>query len=148
MASNVKESPSTRHQVALSVIQGYNESNIDSLMSYRAPNCIHQVLPASLAPPPMNNDAFRAYVSRIMPLFRNFTVTTKDLIEDPVANKVAIWASSTADTDAGPYANEYMFVLHFNSDCKVEKILEFVDSAFSKEFFGKLMAQMGNTAGS
>jgi ketosteroid isomerase-like protein len=144
----MKEAQSTRHQVALSVIQGYNDWNIDSIMSYRAPNCIQQVLPASLSRPPMNNDTYRAFFSSTMPLFRNFTVTVKDLIEDPVANKVAIWASSTADTDIGPYANEYMLVLYFNSDYKVDKILEFVDSASSKEFFGKLMTQKGNAAGS
>jgi hypothetical protein len=48
-------------------------------------------------------------------------------------------ATSTADSDIGPYANEYALILHFTEDGKkVTKFLEFVDSAFSTKFFADL----------
>ena len=48
-------------------------------------------------------------------------------------------ATSTADSDIGPYTNEYALILHFTEDGKqVTKFLEFVDSAFSTKFFKEL----------
>lgn len=74
-----------------------------------------------------------------MPLFRNFHVTVDDVFEDIANKRVAIWCHSTADTAAGPYANEYVMMFHFNeTGTKVVRVCEFVDSAFSKYFFGKL----------
>jgi ketosteroid isomerase-like protein len=50
-------------------------------------------------------------------------------------------ATSTADTDIGPYANEYALILHFTEDGKkVTKFLEYVDSAYSIKFFAALAA--------
>lgn len=87
----------------------------------------------------MDNEAYKAFVSAMMPYFRNFHVTVHDLIEDAAQNKICIWASSTADTDIGPYANEYMVTLHFNeAGDKVDRFFEFVDSANSVEFYPRL----------
>jgi ketosteroid isomerase-like protein len=48
-------------------------------------------------------------------------------------------ATSTAETDVGPYGNEYALVLNFTDDGKkVTRILEYVDSAYSIKFFAKL----------
>jgi len=50
-------------------------------------------------------------------------------------------ASSTADTDIGPYGNEYALIMHFTDDgTKVTKFAEYVDSAYSINFF-KAMAE-------
>jgi ketosteroid isomerase-like protein len=87
----------------------------------------------------MDNATYSAYFSAMMPYFRNFTVKVNDIIEDARANKVAVWAESTADTDIGPYKNEYMLVFYLDERGeKVERMLEFVDSANSVEFFPKL----------
>jgi ketosteroid isomerase-like protein len=87
----------------------------------------------------MDNATYSAYFSTVMPYFRNFTVKINDVIEDAKANKVAIWAGSTADTDIRPYKNEYMLVFHLDESAeKVERMLEFVDSANSVEFFPRL----------
>jgi len=78
-----------------------------------------------------------------MPAFQNFDVTVLDLIEDSAANKVAMWAKSTATTIIGPYTNEYMLVFYFNeTGDKVERFLEYVDSANSVSFFPKLREAM------
>jgi hypothetical protein len=60
-------------------------------------------------------------------------------IHDADAHTSIIHASSTAETEIGPYANEYVLILTFTEDGKkVTKFDEFVDSAYSKEFFAAL----------
>lgn len=74
-----------------------------------------------------------------MPLFKDFNPVIHQLVEDESANTVAIWCSSTADTVIGPYGNEYVLVLYFNeAGDKVERLIEFVDTEYSKSFFGRL----------
>jgi hypothetical protein len=85
-----------------------------------------------------------------MPYFRNFKVTINDIFEDEKGNKVMVWAQSTADTDIGPYANEYMLAFYMNEKGdKVDKFLEFVDVSNSLDFFPKLekyIAENGSKA--
>jgi hypothetical protein len=83
----------------------------------------------------MGNGTSSAYFFSIILYFRNFTVKINNIIEEAKVNKVAVWAESTADTDIGPYKNEYMLVFYLDERGeKVERILEFVDSANSVEF--------------
>jgi hypothetical protein len=78
----------------------------------------------------MDNATYLAYFFAIIPYFRNFTVKINGIIEDAKANKIAVWAKSTVDTDIGPYKNEYMLVFYLDERGeKVERMLEFVDSA-------------------
>lgn len=87
----------------------------------------------------MNNEAYEAYFGQMLPYFRNFKVTINDVFEDEKDNKVVVWARSIADTDLGPYANEYMLVFYMNeAGDKVDKFLEFVDASNSLTFFPKL----------
>lgn len=70
------------------------------------------------------------------PNIQNFTLTIKTIVEDPIANKIVIWADSTADTAAGKgsYSQEYFLMFEFNDEGdKASRILEFVDSTKSKE---------------
>ena len=57
-----------------------------------------------------------------------------------------MWVDSKAQSLIGPYGNEYMILLYFNeAGDKVERIVEFIDSAYSKDFFTRLghhMAKM------
>ena len=126
-------------ETANAVIEGYNTWEPEALVAYRAPDCIQQVLPASLGRQPMNNEQYLAYFTPLMPAFRNFHVTVKNTIVDEEARKVAMHASSTAMTDLGDYSNEYMLVLHMTEDGKkVERFEEFVDSKNSTDFFPRL----------
>ena len=87
----------------------------------------------------MNNEMYATYFSAIIPHFRDFKITVNDMIEDERANKTAVWAHSTAVTDIGPYANEYMLLLYFNdAGDKIDRFLEFVDSGLSEKFFPEL----------
>lgn len=96
----------------------------------------------------MSNETYRAYFCAIAPFFHNFTVTLHDIVEDDAANKVVIWASSTAETDIGPYANEYMLVFYFNeAGDKIDRFLEFVDASVSVDFFPRLREYIAQKQG-
>lgn len=87
----------------------------------------------------MNNTQYRAFFLATMPLIQNFTPRIHAVVVDEQANAATVWCSSTADTVVGPYANEYMIMMHFNeAGDKVVRFLEFVDSAFSRDHFGRL----------
>lgn len=47
---------------------------MDAIVDYRTPDCQHQVLPYSMNRAAKNNDEYRDYMAKIMPLFTNFTV--------------------------------------------------------------------------
>ena len=58
---------------------------------------------------------------------------------DEEARKVMMLASSTAETDIGAYANEYVLVVEMSQDRKeAEKVVEWVDSGYSVRFMGRL----------
>jgi hypothetical protein len=60
-------------------------------------------------------------------------------LHDAEARRCVIHASSTANTGIGNYANEYALFLEFTDDGKnVVNIEEFVDSAYSTNFFAEL----------
>ena len=132
-------SRSTLLETAIAAIDGYNAWKPEAIMAFRAPDCIHQVLPASLGREPMNNEQYLAYFTPIMPAFSNFHLTGKHTIVDEEARNVAIHAFSTATTDLGDYKNEYMLILHMTMDgTKVRLFEEFVDSKHTAEFFMRL----------
>jgi hypothetical protein len=94
-------------KTALAVIAGYNAWNMDAIMAPRAENCTHRVYPDRLGRPTLNNTAYRAYFSSLLPYFENFTVTVTGTYVDEAANRVALQAFSKANSVLGPYGNEY-----------------------------------------
>ncbi|KAH8882917.1 hypothetical protein GQ53DRAFT_883740 [Thozetella sp. PMI_491] len=130
---------SRRRETLAGIFQAYNEWSPDKILSYRTEDCVHEILPRSLGRPPMSNEDHRAQFSTILTQFRKFTVKATDVFEDEKENKIVVWAHSTAETDIGPYANEYMLVFYFNeTGDKIVRFLEWVDSAYSKDFFARL----------
>lgn len=94
---------------------------------------------ASLQRPERSNSEYRQYFGAVMPFFQGFEPTIHDMVEDERGNKVTIWCSSVSETAVGRYANEYMILLYFNgAGDKVERVVEFVDSAYSRSFFARL----------
>ncbi|KXJ97338.1 hypothetical protein Micbo1qcDRAFT_171038 [Microdochium bolleyi] len=133
------EAPSRRYQTALEVVEAYNSWDLSKIMAVRAPECLTQVLPKSLDRPELNNADYAKYLGTVMPAFSNFHVHVNEIIEDSRQNKVSIWAKSTADTIAGPYANEYVLIFHFNeAGDKLVRFYEFVDSKYSVDHFAKI----------
>jgi len=96
----------------------------------------------------MDNTAFEAWQKSIMHAFRNVEIKILEMIEDPESNKVAMWAKSSAETDIGPYTNEYMIVLHMNKEkTKIVRLREFADSAYANEFFPRLKKHFAEKQG-
>ena len=130
---------STLLATASSVVAGYNAWSIPAILAPRSTTCTHEILPHSLRIPSMNNDDYATYFARSLPIFHNFTVKTHESIVDEEARKVVMLASSTAETDIGPYNNEYVLVIEMGRDGRqVEKVIEWVDSGYSVKFFGQL----------
>ncbi|OAG00743.1 uncharacterized protein CC84DRAFT_1190701 [Paraphaeosphaeria sporulosa] len=141
---------------AKAVIDGYNAWNIDRILAYRRPGFQHQVLASSMGRTAKSNDENRAYLTTIMPLYSNFTlsafrtritglwlkrpqVTVLEEIYDAETHTCIIHASSKAETEIGQYGNEYALILTFTEDGKhVTRFEEFVDSAYSERFVAAL----------
>jgi hypothetical protein len=130
----------TLQATASAFVSAYNTWDLENILSdsWRSPSCVLQVLPLSLGRPALDNVQYREYFGGFLKAFRNFHVTVKDTIIDEKEMKVSIWASSTADTDIGPYKNEYVLILKCGEDGKVKWIGEFVDSNVGVTFFPKL----------
>ncbi len=121
------------------VIQGYNDWTVDSMLSPRSTDCIHEIHPASLHRLPMNNTQFSTYFNPFLSVIRDFQLTVHNTVVDTEAKTVAVYLYSKGETDLGPYANEYLLMLHMDEEGeKVERLVKFVDSAYSKEMFPKL----------
>ncbi len=129
-------------QTASLFIANYNKWTVSSLLSLRSPVCIHRTGPASSAAPARNNSEFAAFVTPILPVFRNFTLTVIDEEEtviDVEKRKVVLHLRSRADTKVGLYQNEYYFTLTMSEDGKlVDEIVEFLDSGYTAEFVRRL----------
>ena len=139
---------STLYKTAISLISGYNEWNIDAIVAPSAPNCTQQVLPTRLGRPSMDNESYRQFFTAIMPMFKDWTFTAYDVVEDPKASKAVIHAGSTATTPLGEYKNEYMIVVETNdAHDQIVHIKEFVDSGFSEAYFVRLRDYMAAQQG-
>lgn len=77
-----------------------------------------------------------------MPAFRNFRLSVVDenhTIVDVDSRKVSLHLKSKAATDAGPYENEYIFILMMSEDGQlVDEVFEFLDSRYTADFVAKL----------
>ncbi|KAI9321100.1 hypothetical protein DFJ73DRAFT_877051 [Zopfochytrium polystomum] len=135
-------------QTALAAIAAYNAWNITDILAVRSPDCIHYVLPSSLNQPPRDNAAYAAYFSALMPLYKNFHVDVLDTAVDEQAKAVTVWAKSTADSVLGPYGNEYIMWFKMTDDgASINVVREYVDSAYSVDFFKRLQAFTAAAAG-
>ncbi|KAI0115496.1 hypothetical protein GGR51DRAFT_555928 [Nemania sp. FL0031] len=141
------EAPSRRRQTALAIVEAYNSHNMDKIMGFRTGDCVQQIMPKSLGRPEMDNASYAAFLGPMFPELPGFTVTVDEVIEDAQANKVVMLAHSTASSDVGPYANEYVLVLYMNeAGDKITKFIEFVDSNNSVTFFPKLLEHIEKKA--
>lgn len=120
----------------------FNRCTPQSVIAFRTPSCRHWLLPASLGAPVRSNAEYSAFVESLLPVMRGFKLhlaANTDPIVDEEARKVVLHLTSTAETNIGPYANEYVWVLKFTDDGKeISEIMEFADSAYTLEKLGKL----------
>jgi hypothetical protein len=132
-----------QRQTADKLIAAFNRMDISAIMSLRTPTCIRHLLPRSMKLAPQDNVAYEKNLRSLEPVFQNFNLDVHEVVEDVEARKVVMWLSARADTAAGEYVNEYMWMLEFDeSGEKVVEAKEFVDSVMQREFWPKLQESM------
>lgn len=123
-------------------LSAYNQWTVQAIMSIRSPICIHYTLPASLRVPPRPNDEYAAFMEPMLAVFRSVhfsMVADDDAVVDVERRQVVLHCRNRADTDAGEYANEYMFSLTISEDgTKIDRIVEFIDAAYTAEFKARI----------
>lgn len=137
------QSPQTpQEKTARAVVAAFNDMEVETIISHRDPNSRRIFLPASMGLKPQNNASYLSSLQKLRAIFHNFSLTINDLLEDRDKKRICMWLSAKADTVAGEYVNEYMWLLDFDDKGKVLLSKEFSDSVMEREFFPKLQAAM------
>ena len=127
-----------QRQVAQSFLDTFDTLDLEGALALRAPSCRHTILPFSLGyKPDLTNDQFAEHLSRLIQILSRFPVYAQEIIES--GNQITIHATSNAvfrdevkgedDGTEWTYEGEYIFVLLFDQSGKIERIVEFIDSA-------------------
>ena len=133
--------PSGQRETADKLVVAFNAMDIATIMSLRSPTCMRHLL---LNIAPQDNATYEKSLHALKTVFHNFRLDVYDVIEDVNARKVVMWLSARADTAAGEYVNEYMWVLEFDDDRgeKVVEVKEFVDTVVQRDFWPRLQESM------
>ncbi|MCJ1478853.1 hypothetical protein MMC13_007537 [Lambiella insularis] len=130
--------PSPALTTAHALIAAFNAMDIPRIISLRAPSCTHQILPRSIRQPQESNAAYEARLRFILPAFHNFSLAVQDTLEDVAARKVCMWLYARADSRAGEYCNEYVWMMDFDEGGRLLAVREYVDTAMQRDFFPRL----------
>lgn len=135
--------PSRMRQTAESIIAAFNAMDIPTILAHRSPSCQRIYLPSSMGYPPQDNTSYSQSLQQLKAVFSKFSLTIDDIVEDANARTMCLWLRARADTVAGLYENEYVWL--WDSDESGEKLtrsMEFSDSVQNREFYPKLQAAM------
>lgn len=125
------------------IVAAFNRMDVDAIMSYRAPECRRYLFPSSMSLDSQDNATYAASLHQLRTVFSNFSLKMTDLIEDCDSQRICLWLAAKADTAAGLYLNEYVWLLEFDELGEhVTKTNEFSDSSMAKDFFPKLRIAM------
>jgi ketosteroid isomerase-like protein len=136
------QASSNRRATVSQFLKAFDLMTLDALMSYRAPDCVWHLRPASLNRTPLDNAAYIKHIEPIIGILKKISLNVKEMLEDERENKIMIWCDGAVEfwEDVGIYEGEWMFVLSFDGTGKlVERVVEFVDTLKSAEF----LAQVG-----
>jgi len=137
-----------QRKTADALVDAFNSMSIPDIIALRNPGCKRTILPYSLQYPPQSNETYRSQLQSIIPAFRNFSLTVYEIIEDVQQRKIIMHLKARADTAAGEYLNEYMWILKFDEEGMIEDQKEYVDVGVNRDFFPKLQkALMGMNKG-
>lgn len=113
--------------------------SLEDVMAIRTEQCIQYTLPPSLKAPAMSNEEYSAFYTKISASFKNFRlelVQGAEPIIDELSRRMVLRLKSSADGPNGKYNNEYVIFLR-GSKCGtlLEEVTEFVDSAYTLDYF-------------
>ncbi|RDW65606.1 hypothetical protein BP5796_10298 [Coleophoma crateriformis] len=160
----IDPSAAARERTARIFIDTFATFSTGDCLLVRTPNCVQQFAPHSIAPPTMSNSAFAAHLAHLGEVMSSFPLTVKEMIDNPTANQVLIWATASplwlpsvtggvGKSGAGgeevdwAYTGEYMFLLSFEDGeagedgnggklKRLERVIEFVDSKGTTKLYG------------
>lgn len=61
-------------ETAKAFIEGYNEFTVEGLLRARSDDCIHAMLPVSLARPPRTNNDYKMFFGNLQETLKDFRV--------------------------------------------------------------------------
>ena len=123
---------SPQRKTAEALVAAFNRMDVETIVSYRSSDCIRQFLPLSMGLEDQNNTTYFSSLIKLRAIFHNFHLTINDLVEDRDARRICLSLSARADTMAGEYVNEYMWLLDFDeSGTKIRRSKEYSDTVVS-----------------
>ncbi|KAI4144715.1 MAG: hypothetical protein L6R39_004065 [Caloplaca ligustica] len=134
---------STQKRTALALVDSFNRMDVPAIIGARTPSCLRHLYPTAMGQPPQDTAAYAKSLTSLHAIFKNFSLTIDELIEDSANHRICLWLSARADTAAGEYVNEYVWLLDFDaSGKKIVRTKEFSDSVMARDFFPQLKAAM------
>lgn len=134
---------SQQRKTAEGVVAAFNNMDVDGIIAHRSPDCLRHFIPKSLGNSPQDNTTYEQSLHQLSGVFKNFSCTINDLLEDKQANRICLYLSARGDTVVGEYVNEYMWLLDFDENGeKITCSKEYSDTALARDFFPKLKAAM------
>nr|OQO32215.1 hypothetical protein B0A51_00463 [Rachicladosporium sp. CCFEE 5018] len=116
--------------------------DLNAVSALHTPDFTHTLLPASIGGPPRNNAEARKHCEDLKPIWKDYKITNKSEVYDAEARTAALHTLTVAETTAGHFEMEAMWILHFNEDgTKLKGLEQLVDSTAVAELFAKLEAQ-------
>ena len=134
---------SVQRKTAEAVVEAFNKMDIDTIVSYRSPECLRYYLPTTMGYPPQENDSYGRSLHQLKAIFTNFSLKIDDIVEDKEARTICLWLTAKANTAAGLYENDYVWLWSFDEEgTKIVRSKEYSDSVLNKEFWPKLQEAM------
>ncbi|MCJ1325732.1 hypothetical protein MMC10_002395 [Thelotrema lepadinum] len=128
-----------QRQTANAYVAAFNAMDIDAIASLRAPSALRYILPSTLGHPPQDNAQYIGSLRKLLSIFRNFSLTCHNVVEDAPERHVVMYLTARGDTDAGEYINEYVWFLDFDEAGEsITGHKEFVDTVMNRDFWPKL----------
>ena len=120
---------SPQRATAEAVVAAFNRMDVEAIVSHRSPDCMREFLPSSMGLPSQNNTTYFNSLIKLRAIFHNFSLVINDLLEDKDNCRICMSLSARADTMAGEYVNEYMWLLDFDeSGTKIRRSKEYSDT--------------------
>ena len=136
-------SKSAQRKTADAIVEAFNKMDIGTIMSVRSPECLRYYLPTTMGYPPQENASYEQSLRQLVAIFTDFSLVVDDVIEDKDARTICMWLTAKANTAAGLYQNDYVWLWNFDeSGTKILRSKEYSDSVQNKEFWPLLQAAM------
>lgn len=103
---------------AVEYTKAHERMDIPGFMKMCTPDCRHRHAPASVPMPDMDNSQYEAMHHQVFPQFQSYEAEILDSVTDTTACKVVLFLNASAETNVGPYRNEYIITLTMTEDGK------------------------------